>query len=310
MEHLYSSHGLEGGAFFPLADRVIKQLDTDSDGYLSRPELRQLSAVPAHLRFAVQLNQGDPATSTIEFDSASEDVAATDETLVPTPRGVTLRLPGLVVKLELNDALGSVEQGLQLQFAQLDADQNGYLSQDELPPGDELRMQYQRWDRDGDEKISAEEFQAGFALRRQLQETRLQARAATGTDRADGVFALLDRNNDGRLGAREMRFAARWLRQRDTNQDGQLDPEEFPVTTLLTISRGQEQDANTVVMAMPEMAVPPTTGPRWFRAMDTNADGDISRREFIGEARMFELLDANRDEFIDEAEAGNASTSR
>ena len=43
--------------------------------------------------------------------------------------------------------------------------------------------------------------------------------------------------------------------------------------------------------------------PAWFVHMDRNNDGDISRREFLGDSRQFRAPDTNGDDFIDRAEA-------
>ena len=46
-----------------------------------------------------------------------------------------------------------------------------------------------------------------------------------------------------------------------------------------------------------------TAGPLWFRKMDKNRDGEVSRREFLGEVAQFEKIDQNHDGFIDLSEA-------
>jgi hypothetical protein len=43
--------------------------------------------------------------------------------------------------------------------------------------------------------------------------------------------------------------------------------------------------------------------PRWFVHMDSNGDGDISPREFLGSLDQFEQLDSNNDHYIDSSEA-------
>jgi hypothetical protein len=50
----------------------------------------------------------------------------------------------------------------------------------------------------------------------------------------------------------------------------------------------------------------PTAGPVWFRKMDRNHDGDVSRREFLGTDEEFRRLDADGDGLISAAEASRA----
>ena len=57
---------------------------------------------------------------------------------------------------------------------------------------------------------------------------------------------------------------------------------------------------------MPTTGVPvqPQKGPVWFRKMDRNADGDVSR-EFLGTKAEFDAIDTDHDDLIslEEAEA-------
>jgi EF hand len=47
----------------------------------------------------------------------------------------------------------------------------------------------------------------------------------------------------------------------------------------------------------------PTKGPLWFRKMDKNRDGDVSRREWLGSEEMFRQIDRDGDGLISAEEA-------
>jgi Ca2+-binding EF-hand superfamily protein len=54
---------------------------------------------------------------------------------------------------------------------------------------------------------------------------------------------------------------------------------------------------------------PITSGPRWFRRMDRNRDGDVSAREFLGPKAQFNRLDRDKDGLIDAVEAAGSTTT-
>jgi len=56
----------------------------------------------------------------------------------------------------------------------------------------------------------------------------------------------------------------------------------------------------------------PQKGPTWFRKMDRNGDGDVSRLEFLGTRAEFDQIDTDHDGLIslDEAETHDKKTRR
>src|SRR5262249_15710703 len=109
------------------------------------------------------------------------------------------------------------------------------------------------------------------------------------------LFELLDSDRDGRLGQRELRTAQARLAVWDRNGHGFLTRAEFPRQFLITVSQGHSQvtDRGSGAPGYGPAARAPMSarGPLWFRHMDRNGDGDVSRREFLGSSEDFKRLD-------------------
>ena len=131
-------------------------------------------------------------------------------------------------------------------------------------------------------------------------------------DQGRAIFAIMDLNRDRRLGVREIRDAVARVSSWDRNGDGHIRSDEIPHHYQLSIGRGQITGGRHVgVRAPPMMALARRASGRprarhWFRKMDRNRDGDISRREFLGPRADFERLDGDHDGLIDAEEAAAA----
>jgi hypothetical protein len=100
----------------------------------------------------------------------------------------------------------------------------------------------------------------------------------------------------------------------DGDGDGRVSPDEIPYHFLVTIARGGLAGLTGEGPAAAEARSPtasrptgPAAGPGWFQKMDSNQDGDVSRREFLGPRDAFERLDRDKDGLIDPVEARAAS---
>jgi Ca2+-binding EF-hand superfamily protein len=60
-------------------------------------------------------------------------------------------------------------------------------------------------------------------------------------------------------------------------------------------------------MPAPVAQRPSTTLPAWFTRMDSNRDGDVSAREFLGPIAVFKQIDRDGDGLIDANEALKAA---
>lgn len=131
------------------------------------------------------------------------------------------------------------------------------------------------------------------------------------TDNGQGLFDMLDSNNDGRLSIREMRGA--WARMAPNVKDGCLTKADIPRQYSLVVGGSPTQQIGRQVLMqavnMDRMATNPRgtplepRGPLWFRKMDVNGDGDVSEREFLGSKEDFRRINTSGDGLISVEEA-------
>jgi hypothetical protein len=137
------------------------------------------------------------------------------------------------------------------------------------------------------------------------------------SDQGSGLFELADTDGDGRLSLRELRNLVKLLDKLDTNGDGFLTWDELPRHYRAEFRPGSAGGAGweeTVFLARAFTVLngggPPlpvrTAGPLWFRKMDRNQDGDVSRREFLGSDEEFRRIDTDGDGLISAEEATRA----
>ncbi|WP_166831228.1 EF-hand domain-containing protein [Thalassoroseus pseudoceratinae] len=119
------------------------------------------------------------------------------------------------------------------------------------------------------------------------------------------ILPTIDPNHDGRFTIRELRELRNRLQTFDRDNDGQITAGETQTTIRVCFGLGpgvhQElADIRSVTIADP---APTTTGPEWFRRMDRNKDGDLTRGEFPGTDEQFANLDTDADNLISADEA-------
>jgi len=278
------------------------RLDANDDGDLSAAELGALLAAEPHLRAELRLGN-DPQRVGLTVQTDKVEAQFSQDAMK-----VAITLPQARLEIFAADttkqALANNKQNAMRFFASRDADKNGYLDEKEFTQGNQnAAATFKLWDADEDGKIYIEEVEAYYQRSTQAAYGRL---TASGANLGAGLFSQLDLDNDGRIDLREIKSAEATLRKNDANGDGELSPNELPPLLRLVVSQGGNATSllddryRAYRMQRPAANAP---GPAWFVHMDTNSDGEISQREFIGRNEQFELLDQNGDDFIERSEA-------
>jgi Ca2+-binding EF-hand superfamily protein len=202
-----------------------------------------------------------------------------------------VRVDGWTTGGKLPEAVASARKQLASQFgAAPEPEPKTPLPKGLRRPGGNLAWLTPIADRDGNGKLDQKELDAWLDLQEQI--TRGQV-LLTVLDGGTGLFELLDTNHDGALSVRELRSAFDRVKSTGCLKNGIFDREKFPRVLLVAASRGYPQSFGTDLRG----------GPAWFRAMDRNGDGDVSRREFTGPPEVFDKLDLDKDGLLSAEEA-------
>lgn len=286
---------------FSLVPELFGRLDADGDDWLAEEELAALTERPAHLELALTFGAWEEpeAGVSLKLNRVGDALAEKVAVLWERNDAVSLRLPSGKLAFSVRDAPGgNAEEAIKRQFDAYDNDANGYLDASEAEAARAFFMApFEAADLDDDGKIHLEEAAAYQRQRQAVQGCRVQGTVA---ETEDALFSALDADDDGRLGAREIAAAEQRLRSFDTDRDGRIIANEVPSGYTVQFTRGNAPMGMVVradAYASPVPAAP--DAPQWFTAMDVNADGDVSPREFLGTSEQFQQLDVNADGFLD-----------
>ncbi len=291
----YSLDAMVENAPFGIEHHPIAALDQDGNQSISREEAKALRTVQPDLKLLVQFAAGrsdDPSIQIMSMRPELESFAAEQE----TNDTISMLGPTLWLSARVVDARTGQDRIPPEAFAMLDVNGDGSLDETEIPVAAAEQFSFEKLDADDDGKLTLKEINDGMRGNEPIWNVQVRGRAA---EFPDALFAWLDQDQDRFLSEREILAAGGRLRQQHS---GALLPTDIPDSFVIQLVRGDPlQDAASFRFSHAETRISESL-PRWARSMDSNRDGDISGREFIGTAEQFRDLDADVDGFIDQRE--------
>jgi Ca2+-binding EF-hand superfamily protein len=295
---------------FKIDPKDFEAADTDHSGALDTRELRgYLSRIRPDMELNVIFPTDGKTPAAIEPPGAGAK---------PLPKGVKvqriasgdLEVAVGEVNLEFHvdggeNAIEVAKRSYAAQFQAADMDNNKYLEKSEANDRGPFGSMFEMMDRDGDGKLYMKEVEDFIERQARIARSQMVLAAA---DQGRAIFAIMDLNRDRHLGVREIRNTVARVSLWDRNGDGLIGADEIPHHYQMTIGRGQitPMGRPAIVNRLMRENEPPaaaTSGPSWFRRMDRNRDGDVSRREFLGPRAAFDRLDRDGDGLISVEEA-------
>ncbi len=275
-------------AEFPIDSKDFASADSDGDNTIDSEELRRfLGRVEPDLELAVKLSGNAKTPTKIEAHGVGSKPLPSEVHVQRLSDGA-LELTIGEVSLEFHadggeDAAANAKSYYAGQFQAADKNNDKYLEKSEVKDHGPFATLFDMMDTDGDGKLYMKEVDA--FLDQQTKAARSQMVLSV-ADQGRAIFAIMDLNRDRHLGIREIRGTVARVSSWDRNGDGHVHSDEIPHHYQLSIGRGQITIPGMASFASSMMPAPtadgPATGPNWFRKMDRNRDGDISRREFLG----------------------------
>jgi len=238
-----------------------------------------------------------------------------------------LDMPGLELELRVAPSRGTAADNRTFflqKFAQADGDKDRSLSAPEFAGllGDLTQaglsaLTFEVVDQNRDGQVTEEEFAGMLQQDTSAHQTRVELVL---THQQNSLFEMLGGAGDRRLTLRELLGTGEFLQRFDSDQDGAVRTTdlvgqyrvsaELGQAALFRGLSGRGMRGTMMNRPVPTQSTAAPAGPVWFRKMDLNRDGDVSRREFLGPLPAFEQLDRDGDGLLSVPEAEAAESAR
>jgi Ca2+-binding EF-hand superfamily protein len=304
-------------------DVTFTSLDTDKDGQLDAKELAAWFARPADLELMVPLMEprrprsANPLARFIwrpekdlpprlyNPDDRAMPLASTTHKTADGALLLTVDRTRVDFRKDrgANAFFDEVRRFYVDQFKAALRNNKTYLEKKESARNPRLKGLFPFMDRNGDGKVTQEEFNTFFDL---IGEGTSAFTVVIISDRGPCLFELLDTNSDQQLSPRELKSAWKSLAAWDKGNKGAIAKEDLPRQLRVTVCAGMPTGRRRIFSNDDYGMDPPAkkaAGPLWFRKMDTNGDGDVSRREWLGSEEDFRKIDTDGDGLISLEEA-------
>jgi Ca2+-binding EF-hand superfamily protein len=295
-------------------------LDTNKDGSLDDKELAGFAGRTPDLELNLRMGSKNVEQNRIEIIAGKGSGALLTSQLAIKNDRLWVDLGLSRGELQLDEVEQPTEQFTEiikqqivLQFKQADSENKGFLDEKQAKGNRVFGNLFKMVDRDNDGKITEKEVVAFFEEYLKIQAKAQASVTLSITDESRGLFDIVDADRDNKLSLREMRQGTKIFDQLDKAGKGFLTQDDIPRTYRITIQRGSANSLSRGAAAAfaslysgnyaTEQRHVSTAGPAWFRKMDHNGDGDVSRREFLGSSEQFHKIDTDGDGLISVEEA-------
>lgn len=285
---------------------AFEKLDTNRDGRLNAAELAHWRKLSPDLELIAPLERG--GRRDILILPPAENKANRPKPLLPPSREGGLRVSLAENQLEVQrDGRGATMRQEMLKQFEKWVGKDGVLGEKQIyqPPFTFVAL-LRLADRNGDNRLSRKELADYLGMQEKFL---FRTSYLTVVDRGASLFEFLDADHDGRLCPRELRTVWKRLSVWDREKNGRITRQQVPRQFQLVLSYGRSRSAlppsGRGFADLPRVR-DTSRGPRWFRKMDRNNDGDVSQTEFLGTIEQFRRIDADSDGLIDVSEAERA----